>query len=170
MMASGDEPIKFKGLRELNEFLDQLEPKLRNNVIRGALRRGMKPVLLRARANLRSHDRTGKLEKGLRITSRVVKGVPTARVRALGPHGFIGRLLEYGVKAHIIRAKRGGVLEFLGIARRWVQHPGFSGKPWMRPALDSEATNAVLTAATWMKKVLATKHGLDTAGVDVEAE
>ena len=40
----------------------------------------------------------------------------------------------------------------------------------MRPALDSQATRAVVAAGEYIKRRLATKHGLDTSGVMIEGD
>lgn len=51
-----------------------------------------------------------------------------------------------------------------------VSHPGATARPYLRPALDTQATNAVIAAAEYMKKRLATKEGLNTADIVIEAE
>jgi hypothetical protein len=40
----------------------------------------------------------------------------------------------------------------------------------MRPALDGQSSAAVVAAGEYIKKRLATKHGLDTADINIEAE
>jgi hypothetical protein len=40
----------------------------------------------------------------------------------------------------------------------------------MRPALDAQASAAVVAAAEYMKDRLATKHGLDTSDVVIEGD
>ena len=37
----------------------------------------------------------------------------------------------------------------------------------MRPAIDSQAQNAILAAGEYIKKRLSTKHGLDTAEIEI---
>lgn len=51
-----------------------------------------------------------------------------------------------------------------------VTHPGARPRPYMRPALDRQATNAVLRAGEYIKSRLSTKHGLDTSEIIIEAE
>ena len=51
-----------------------------------------------------------------------------------------------------------------------MNHPGFRPKPFMRPALDSQANNGVLAAADYIKKRLATKNGINTADIDIGME
>lgn len=159
--------INVTGLKELAQFLDELPTKLQNNVMRGALRAGMKPVLVEAKAGAAAA--TGVLRDGLKIGTTNKAGVVTSYIRARGQHGYIARWIEFGVKPHTITAKEGSMY-FGGRYVKSVQHPGFSPRPFMRPALDSQATAAVVAAAEYMKERLATKHGLDTADVLIEGD
>lgn len=160
--------VKVKGLAELNRFLQQLPVKMEQNVLRGALRAGAKPVQESAKAN--APVATGELRDGIKITTSSRKGRITATVKLTGKHAFLGNWLEFGVAAHEIVAKSGGVLVFGDTVARKVSHPGISPRPFMRPALETRATDAVLAAANYTKNRLATKHGLDTAAVEIEAE
>lgn len=156
-----------KGLKELNGFLQQLPAKLEKNVLRGALRAGAKPVQTEAKAKV--SVKTGELRDGIKVSTGGKGGRVIAKVKLTGPHAFVGPWLEYGVAAHQIKGKDGGVLSFLGIFAKSISHPGFGQKPFLRPALDTQSTAAVVAAAEYMKKRLATKHGLDTADVEIEA-
>jgi len=40
----------------------------------------------------------------------------------------------------------------------------------MRPAFDGQSSAAIMAAGEYIKKRLATKHGMDTADVNIEAE
>ena len=64
----------------------------------------------------------------------------------------------------------GGALSFGGGALQHVDHPGARAQPFMRPALDARASDATVAAAQYMKERLATKHGLDTGDVEIEAQ
>jgi len=165
--------INVKGLQELQKFLDQLPKKLEQNVMRGALREGAtKELLQEAKANLLSNGsvQTGELISGLKVTTRSRGGVVSASVKATGKHAYVAPWLEYGVAAHAITAKRGEMLSFLGVFAKSVMHPGFRPKPFLRPALDQSGQAAVIATAEYMKKRLATKNGLDTSGIAIEAE
>ena len=155
--------VHVKGLSELNAFLQKVPVKIEKNIIRGALRAGMKVVQPVAKANARKA--TGLLAAGLKIGTRVRGGRITASIKATGPHGYLARWVEYGTAAHNIASKKGGWLSFGGIFAKEVAHPGTKPHPFMRPALDSQAQNAVEAAARYMRERLATKHGLDTSGV-----
>lgn len=157
--------VQVKGLRELDAFLQAMPAKMEANVLRGALRAGAKPVLESARAN--APVKTGTLREGLKITGRSRRGRVTASVKATGKHAYLARWLEYGTAAHSITAKKGGWL-FFGKFAKSVQHPGIKPRPFMRPALDTRARDALLAVGEYIKKRLANKHGLETAGVEIE--
>jgi len=157
-----------KGLDKLNEFLQQLPVKIEKNVLRGSLRAGMRVVLPAAAAKI--HNVSGELAKGLRIRTRAKGGTVTAVVKATGPHASIAHLVEFGTSAHRINAKSGGWLSLGGLFAKSVEHPGAEPHPFMRPALDQEARNAVVASAEYMKQRLATKEGLDTADIVIDGD
>ncbi len=164
---------QIKGLSELQKFLDTLPAKLERNVMRGALREGATRELLpEAQANLASAGAiaTGELITGLKVGTRARAGTVTASVKATGPHGHIAKWIEYGVRAHNIVAKVSGLLAFSGVYVKSVSHPGFKPKPFLRPALDQRGSAAVVAAAEYMKRRLATKQGLDTSGVLISGD
>ena len=183
-----------KGLAELQKFLDQLAPKIERNVVRGALRAGMNVVKPVAQANVRSVS--GLLASGLKVGTRARGGTVRARLRASGEHDYIAVMVEYGTRAHFISVQesekpinlrasvRQGRLvrasmttinrNVLMIGANFVgptvHHPGAKPHPFMRPALDGQAQNAVVAAAEYMKKRLATKESLDTSHVTIEGD
>lgn len=161
--------IHVTGLKELQAFLDQLPAKLERNVMRGALRAGAtKELLPEVQANLLSEGavKTGELIAGLKVKTGARGGKVTASVIATGPHAYIGKWIEYGVKAHKIAVKTGWLF-FGGIFAKVVQHPGLRPRPFMRPALDRAGSAAVVAAANYMKERLEAKNGLDTADIQV---
>lgn len=158
----------IKGLAELEKFMDQLTPKIEANVARGALRAGMAVVKPVAVSNI--HQVSGELAKGLKIGTRRRGALVTANLKATGKHRSIAHLVEFGTQPHNITAKFGGMLSFLNILRKTVMHPGARPHPFMRPALDSQARNAVNATAEYMKTRLATKEGLDTSHVKLEGD
>ena len=186
--------INVKGLAELQKFLDQLPAKMQANIMRGALRAGMKTIKLEVERT--APRKTGGLAMSfkLRLSARAgqVKGI----LRASGFDGYKAMWIEFGTRPHLISvpdeekkinyrlsAKRGyKVLESMTTVNRrvlqignnfvgpTVSHPGVSPAPFMRPALDSQAQAAVVAAAEYIKKRLAKKHGLDTADIDIEVD
>lgn len=157
--------FRVKGLADLNKFLQQLPAKMEQNVLRSALRAGANVVRDEAKANVPVDS--GLLRDGLKVSTNSRRGRVTAKVKATGRHAYIAPWLEYGTAAHKIVSKGKG-LYFGGMFARGVQHPGSRPKPFMRPALDSQAQQAVIAIGNAIKQRLATKHGLDTASVEIE--
>lgn len=155
-----------KGLAELQAFLSQLPAKVEANIMRGALRQGANVVKTEAQANV--PEKTGQLKAGLKVSTRNRRGVVTASVKATGKHGFLARWIEFGTAAHFIKPKTAKSLFFAGLFSNGIQHPGSRAKPFMRPALDSQAQAALLAVGETIKKRL-TKEGLNASGVDLEA-
>lgn len=166
--------VHVKGMKELGEFLKTLEPKLRNNVMRAALRQGANvvkeavlqnvPVAPPNTENARLYGaHAGSLRDSVRVGSRVRRdGKVVAYVRAGGKKDvYYAHMVEYGTKAH----KIGKVGRMLFIKGKWVHapvdHPGSRPRPFMRPAADTTAQSATVAVGNKIKSVLETKHGLD---------
>lgn len=160
--------VHVKGLDALQKFLDQLPAKVEKNVLRGALRAGMKTVLPVAKQNV--HSVSGQLAAGLKLGTRARGGQVVAYIKASGPHGFLAKWIEFGTRAHNIAAKQDGWLSFGGIFAKSVAHPGARARPFLRPALDQQAQAAVTAAAQYMKARLQSKHGIDTSDVVIEGD
>ena len=162
--------IRVKGLSELAAFLDALPQKLAKNVLRGSLRAGMVVIQTEAKATAAFSDKTGKLRKGLKVSTRVKGGTVTASLKATGKHGYLAQWVEFGTAAHRINAKKGGALSFGGGAVQHVDHPGQKARPFLRPSLDARASDALVAAAEYMKERLSTQAGLDTSDVLIEGD
>lgn len=166
--------INVIGLAELQKFLDKLPAKMEANILRGALRAGAKPILEAARQNAPVGEPSdaakrkykvyaGALRDSLRISARIDKrnGSVVAsvkaggKVRKTGADVFYANFSEFGTRPHAL--SKGGESN----------HPGTAPKPFMRPAIDSQAQTAVLAAGEYIKKRLATKNGLDTADIEI---
>ncbi len=167
-----NDTIHVKGLSALNTYLDAFEPKLRKNIMRGALRAGVKTILPVAQQNI--HSISGELAKGLKLGTRAKGTQVKAYVKATGKHRTIAHLIEYGTKAHIIVAKDGGALMFGGGFHKSVQHPGIAPygdksvigpHAFARPALDQQATEAVVATGNYIANRLRVKHGLDAQDI-----
>lgn len=180
--------VRVKGLSELNKFLQQLPAQLEANILRGALREGAKVV--EADAKARVPEDTGRLKESIRVSTRLKKGRVVASIYAGGRSGakkvmprkggglrvgyelaFYAMWVEYGTAAHkILPRKPGGFLSIGGNFVRGVEHPGTKPRPYMRPALEAKAQEAVLAAANYMKQRLSSKRlGGVGKGVEVEA-
>jgi len=149
----------IKGLSALGKALATLAPRIERNVLRGALRAGMKPVQLAARDN--AAKATGALARGLRISTDGRKGKVYARLKTSGEHDYIARFVEFGTAMHRISARNGGMLRIAGGAI--VKYVDVSARPmpFMRPAIDTQAEPAVQAVANYIRNRLATQHGID---------
>ena len=160
--------IRVTGLSELQAFLDQLPAKIEANIMRGALRAAAKPIKDTAKslapvgepvdANKRRYKLyAGALKDSIRISGRIDKrdGKITAAVKAggktKGADVFYAHFIEFGTRPRENNA-------------------GVSPRPFMRPALDGQAENAIIAAGEYIKKRLATKHGLNTAEIEIGVE
>jgi len=138
----------------------------------------------------------GALRASIRVSAKIDSrnGVVMGTVKAGDKRGvFYAGWVEFGTKPHYISvpmSERGTYTTRRGRVKTYsmttinknvlmiggnfvgptVHHPGASPHPYMRPAMDSQAQNAVMAAGEYIKKRLATKNGLDTAEISIEAE
>lgn len=163
--------IKVSGLSDLQRFLDQLPAKISANILRGALRSGAKVIANAAKSNVTSVS--GELAKSIRVSTRTKKldGKVSASVKTGSKAAFYAHMTEFGTRPHVIKAKDKKVLKIGDrLAGKEVKHPGANPKPFMRPALDAQSGAAIVAAGEYIKKRLATKHGLDTADIEIGIE
>lgn len=156
----------MKGGAELQKFLDQLPAKVEANVMRAALRAGAKVIEEEAKRNVPVDS--GDLRDSIRVSTRSKRGTVTASVKAGNKKAWYWRFVEFGTAAHSIDGKKGGPLSFNGLFTRSVMHPGARAKPFMRPALDAKANEALEAVGQAIAKRL-TKRGLEgVGGLEVE--
>lgn len=185
--------VKVKGLADLQKFLDQLSPKLESNIMRSALRKGCQVIAAEAK-QLCPVDH-GDLRDSIRASARLKNGTVIGSVKAGNAKAWYWRFVEYGTAAHWIKvkeeakpwrltrrgvktyststlnrmAKRGSLIIGGSFVGQSVEHPGAKATPFMRPALDGKAAEALQAVGEQIKKRL-TKQGLNAAGVDIEVE
>ena len=114
----------------------------------------------------RSHvpSRTGALRRSIRVSARVKAGVITGTVTAgrSGKKGdpFYAHMVEFGTKRHLIAPKNRKALKIGGkFIRKPILHPGLPEKPFMRPAFDEGAQQAITAVADYIRARLA-KEGV----------
>lgn len=154
--------VRIDGLAALEKALAELPEKLQRNVVRGGLRAGAKVIEQRAKDAV--PVRSGKLRDSIRVSVRVKRGVPEATIRAGGRDkggAFYAHWVEFGTGAHLIKPKARKSLVVASILRETVDHPGATAHPFMRPAMDAGAQEAVLAFGEYVRKRL-TKQGIDT--------
>ena len=167
-----DDTIRIRGGKELSQFLQQLPLRIEKNIMRSALRAGAGVIAKEAKNNV--PIKYGKLKKSIRTGSNAKKGHVEAYLLAGGrsnkkekdKSAFYATFVEFGTAAHIIKGKDGGMLRFTAkdgksIQTPQVSHPGATAKPFMRPALDTKATDAVEAVAKRIRELL-TKQGINT--------
>jgi len=178
--------FSIKGGRELDAYLSAFPKNLQKNAIRSALRQAGNQI--KEEAKLRAKGRIG---NAVTVGSPRQNQDGTFSVRVYvderKPDGFLGYFMEWGVKPHLIartgtkegrvairKAKEGtgtiqnGVMKIgddfvSGI----ISHPGHAAYPFMRPALDAKAQQAIEAFADQVQEYLYSKTGLLTPYVDV---
>ena len=150
----------IKGGAELQRFLDTLPAKIEGNILRSALRKGARIVLIDAKA--RAPVASGALRDGLKIKTGLRYGIAKATVVTTGKHAFLAQWMEYGTQSHVITAGQGKALAFLvgGHPVKAVDHPGIRPHPFMRPAVDANV-DAVVSAIAAQIRARLTKAGVD---------
>ncbi len=186
----------LKGGPELVAFLGAFPAKLEKAAIRAGLTAAAAPIRDQARANARKQS--GKMARAIKTGSarKNQDGSFSVSIRLKGPHGFLGLFHEYGVKAHLIRVsdadrptyktksgvvkkqtirfvdqqvKRGSLVigrDFVGPV---VMHPGHSAHPFMRPALQMKADEAVQAFGERVRSYLHGKSGFTAPTMSLAA-
>ena len=173
--------VPVKGLRELDRFLSVLPKNMQTGAYRAALTAAARPI--RDEARLRAPKDTGEMAKGIRTGSarRNPDGTFSISVSVTGKHAFLAVFQEYGTVPHYItaggsgmsarmltRAARDGgttgvddqVLVINGnFVTGAILHPGQMARPFMRPALDIRADDAVRAFADRIRAYLEKKTG-----------
>ena len=151
--------IQIKGLEALQAALDELPAKIEQNVIRGACRAAAKVVKDEAvrlcpvgTGILPNGEVSGDLQKSIRVGVTAKKGKVVASVRAGGKGDvFYAGMVEFGTARHWIKPKNRKSLFLAGLFKEAIEHPGAKRKPFMRPAMDSRAEDAVEALAQYIK-------------------
>ena len=164
--------VKIKGLAELQAALAQLPVKMENNILRGALRAGMKVIATdaRRRVSVVSGELRDTIRSNCRPDKRIgklvayVKAGPVEGTSRKDAKGWYAGWVEYGTAAHLIKVRPPGKALAVGVAQ--VQHPGSRKKPFLRPAFDTKKGEALEVIREYIRKRLALKHGIDVPGPD----
>lgn len=161
-----------KGLKELQQYLDQLPTKIQNNIMRGALRAGMRIIAVDAKSRVRK--RSSRLAKSIRYNTTRDKDrsktVAYTRAGGRGREGkrlgaFYAHMVEFGTAPHVIKAKPNNPAGLFGKGIRQVQHPGSKSHPYMRPAMDFNQREALRAVRDYIF-VRLTKRGVETPAPD----
>jgi len=168
------------GLKELDAYLSHLPM----NLQKGAYRAGLTAAaaVIRDEARLRVPRQSGKLAKSIRSGSARQNADGTLSI-TVGPrgggHSFLGLFYEYGVKPHLIartgkgegrvavrkaaagEGKIDGKVMKIGddFVSGIISHPGHAARPFLRPALDIKADDAVQAFANRIRDYIEGKTG-----------
>lgn len=187
--------ISMKGGKELAAFLQAFPERIQKGAVRASLTAAAKPIRDQARAL--APRKSGVLAKSIKTGSPRANedGTVTISVRTdpkSNNHAFLGLFFEYGTAPHLIspgdsgkstrllarQMNRDGASSDVGtgkmrVGNNWitgaVMHPGIAAKPFMRPALDMKATEAINAFGARMREYLKDKTGF-TAPVTLEAD
>jgi HK97 gp10 family phage protein len=156
--------FKITGGKELAQALEQLPTKIQRNIMRSALAAGAKVIMREAKQN--TPVMFGDLKDSLRVSTRLRGMKATADVKAGNTDAWYGHFIEFGTAAHTIKPKNRGNLKFRGangqaVYSNGVNHPGIKAKPFMRPALDSKAKEAIIATGNKIRQRL-TKQGINS--------
>lgn len=166
----------ISGARELDDMLRSLPVAPAGRAGRAAVLAGGRIVAAAAKAKVPVD--TGDLKRAIRATGmKAAPGVQevVARAGVRGKEGPLAHLVELGTEAHPIEANKKTILKtkdgkFLG---KVVDHPGAAPHPFLRPAADEKAGEALDKMGTILgerieaeaKKILA-KRSAAAAGQD----
>jgi len=137
--------FKIQGAKELEFFLKTFPKKVEKRLLKGALSAAALPI--KREAKKLAPKRTGTLKKA--IKSRRVKGrraavqVYVERGKRAKNDAWYAHIIEEGAKPHIIKGRKGRGLTIGGRTVQSVKHPGVKARPFMRPALETQARTAI---------------------------
>lgn len=181
---SRDFPVK--GLAELDRYLSALPKNMQKGAYRAGLVAAARPI--RDEARLLAPKETGKMAKAIKTGAarQNPDGTFSITIRLDGEHSYLGLFQEYGVAAHLIKVaedikptktKKDGRVVPLSIGKinrmvdvgslvigenfvgPMVHHPGHAAHPFMRPALDAKADEAVKAFAGRIRDYIEGKTG-----------
>lgn len=168
-----------KGLKELDAYLSHLPRNLQKGAYRAGLVAAAKPI--RDEARMKAARASGQMARSIKTGSarQNQDGTFSIRVNLQGPHAFLGTFIEYGVKPHYIArtgkgqgrvavrkavegtgAVESGVMKIgSDFVSGIISHPGHVAHPFMRPALDLKADDAIKAFADRIRAYLEQKTG-----------
>lgn len=174
-----------KGLEQVNKYLTAFPARFQRNALRAGLTAAAR--IIRDDARLRAPTKTGQLTKAIVSGNPKPESDGSVTIRVYvdetKPHGFLGWFHEYGVAPHFIRAgdtsvslrtinrnaKGADAKEYgdgvLKIGENYisggVMHPGHAAHPFMRPALDAKANEAIAAFADRIEEYIFDATGFE---------
>lgn len=159
--------FKIKGGKELAALMQQLPVQMEKKLLRNAMAAGVR--VLRDEARNQVPAKSGALRRSIKTSRDSKDGRIIAKVRLQGKHAYLGVFMEYGVRPHLIsvadedtpsrNTRHGSRKVAIGTVNKmvargslkigenfvgaYVLHPGHAAKPFLRPAMDTHAKEAV---------------------------
>jgi len=171
-----DNDLAIAGGRAMDDALRTLAPKIAKNIMRSALRAGANVIRNEVKSNApvgptNSENArlyggyAGALRDSVRVTTASKNGKISAAVKVgggtkKGADVFYAHMVEFGTRPHVIKARSGSALHIGNSFPRSVNHPGTRPQPFVRPAFDSMAPQALAAVAEQIRKRL-TKEGIN---------
>jgi HK97 gp10 family phage protein len=130
--------VSIEGLAELHRALKELPKQVARKLLRRATKDGATVIKIEAQRKLSGAAKTISVESLKAVQEKHVKTTSTFSVWNVGAikDRFWLNILETGAKPHIIPGKRNG-------NTFQIKHPGFSARPWLRPAFDAHKAEAL---------------------------
>ncbi len=93
---------------------------------------------------------------GIQVDRESREATDTRHVKVVGPpvEQWYAQILESGARPHVVRPKSARAMRFYGRFAAVVRHPGFSPRPFMRPAVDEGEGRAIQAAGEEIKRIL----------------
>ena len=151
--------IHIKGLKGVQALLDALPAKIEKNFVRGGLRAAAKVVEAEAKqlcpvgdAHLPKGRTSGALRDSIHVSMRSHRDRVQATIKAGGDKAWYAAMVEHGTARHWIKPKNRKSLFVAGLLREAVDHPGAKKEPFMRPAIDGKANEAIDAMAAYLRE------------------
>lgn len=153
-----------RGAEDVRAFIAKVPAIMETKILRGAARAAAKVVAEEAKARSISDL----VAQSIKISTRQVEqGRVIAKVQTKGPGAYLAPWLEYGTNPHFItvsdgdrqglsvrkvneRMNAGSLVIGGNFVGESVFHPGARPHPFMRPALDTKADEAVRVAQDYI--------------------
>lgn len=152
-----DMKFDIKGADLIEAALKELPIKYERRVAKSAIRAAGRVIANEAKR--RVPVRTGTLKKSIRVVAgkskRPTVFVTTSKGKGAKHDGWYAHLIEFGTRPHNV-AKGGGTKlgQWAGEQGGGIPHPGSPAQPFLRPALDSKADEAIQIVAVATAKAL----------------
>ena len=160
--------MKLRGFDDITRRLALLRTDVARSFLKGSLRRlaefvagEVRKAAPVGRTTSNEGPAGGTLRRSIGTAARKAFQNGQARmVVGIDRRAFYWKFIEFGTKAHTIKAGKGKVLWFGGEGHKQVKHPGTSAKPFIRPTWDRIKTKLPKMFADDVSKLLKS-HGLN---------